>query len=136
MNSKFKFKAVRVLLLLSIFSRFSVAQPNIVPFSDAPSLQAALNSGLNPGDIVRADPNIIPIDLSILSLPLIIPTGVILEGDYDPIINPGGTHIFTTTRVDYSNGIEAMHMFVMEDGQLANPTTIRKLNISGPCWNW
>ncbi|MBL0341512.1 MAG: hypothetical protein IPP71_11560 [Bacteroidetes bacterium] len=75
-------------------------------------------------------------DISGLSLPLVINEGVILEGTYDPIVNPGGTHITCTTRVNYPPFIESMYMFVMKNGSLLNPTTIRKLNISGPSWHW
>jgi hypothetical protein len=145
--------------------------PNVIKWPNAtPPYSPAL-----PGDIIRANPGTI-IDLDDLSiyatncggiakLPLLIPEGVTLKGDYDLLGNdftnpddpsnlidgkPDGTLFFSKTYRSQYDGENSpsptdcrslMYFFAMHPGKeiapnVIKPTAISHIRIQGPAQNW
>jgi hypothetical protein len=147
-------KQLLFLTFLLLFNLIAKAQaPVIYPVYNTSDLEAALysaypnsNPSLMPGDIIQIKSDL---DVSSMDLPIIIPSGVIVQGTYDLLSEPNsngstysnanGTTLTSHHKVDFKihhNDVEKIFVFKLLPGTSLAPTTIRNLKIVGPDWSW
>ena len=146
-----KNKYLLTVFLILLYRSVSIGTTTYV--SNDVGLLAALtatNPSPVPGDIIQITDDI---DVSNLSLPLVVPSGVIVQGNYDLLSVPnsnGSTYsnvstspfraktITSSKRVDFNltgNVVDAF-IFKLLPGIVGQPTTIRNIRLKGPQWNW
>jgi len=84
------------------------------------------------------------INLNGIILPIEIPSGVTVRGNYDLLsqsngtsTSPSGTLIISQNRVDLmTNTVQSISVFKMNSGYTGQPTTIENIRIKGPSQNW
>jgi hypothetical protein len=151
----------KILLTLSLITLINIeasGQQSYIINSGNPDDLASILDIAIAGDTILVTGNYDLDQLSsTYSLPLIIPQGVILEGDYDllsqpspnhPVTSPDGTLIFSNTyRAQFdlfcSGTVSEMFYFAMEPGKIdtipcaQNCSTIfRNIRLRGASLNW
>jgi hypothetical protein len=138
------------LLLLFLFCSISLASNGaIYPVNNTSDLTSVLytaypnpNPLLVPGDIIQINSDL---NVSSLDLPIIIPTGIIVQGNFDLLsesnsngaTSPEGTMIYSNRRSNlHTQDVESFYIFKLEPGLVGFPTTLRNIRIKGPSGNW
>ncbi len=128
-----------VLLLISLNVNSQTCTGPIV--TSGADLVIRLGSA-GPGDVICVSGNI---DLNGIYLPIEIPSGVILQGNYDLLSEPNsagstfpnGTILSSTHRTNLTiSTVENLCVFKMNSGTSSLPTTIRNIRLKGPSPNW